>query len=332
MKKIYTLFILSIAQLSIVAQDQQFTQFYAVPTQLNPAFAGASVQSRASLQYRNQWSAIPGGFQAANMAYDQYLPSFKSGVGMLVQSARAGSGGLRSTSVNFQYAYETRIKRNWFFRPALQFGYSTQNIDFSKLRFYDQMLREGDPASLEQGLFQPTSFFDFGAGILTYGPKFWFGLAAFHANNPNASLYPNATAPLARKISAHGGVRIRIKGHSLTRLDHHIVIAANYMAQQMFDQLDFGFYYEVSPVIIGLWYRGLPMKGNGYGLPNQDAVAVLLGIQATNYKFGYSYDVTISTLGIRNSAGSHELTLSYQWANKHNEKSMKKRIMPCAKF
>ena len=44
------------------AQDQQFTQFYAVPTAVSPSFAGASIQSRVSMQYRNQWAAIPGGF------------------------------------------------------------------------------------------------------------------------------------------------------------------------------------------------------------------------------------------------------------------------------
>jgi type IX secretion system PorP/SprF family membrane protein len=315
-----------------ISQDQQFTQFYAVPTAINPSFAGASVQSRMSTQYRNQWAAIPGAFQAANFSFDQYLPAFKSGVGLLASYNKAGSGGLRSNSVAFQYAYETRIKRNWFFRPSLQFGYVQSNIDFNKLRFYDQMIREGNPVSIEQGIYQPTSYFDFGAGVLTYGPNFWLGASAYHANNPNASLYPNSTTPLARKMSVHGGWRIRIKGNSLTRLDHYMVLAANYISQQKFDQLDFGMYYEFSPVILGIWYRGLPLKGNGYGLPNHDALAVLLGIQAANYKIGYSYDITVSTLGVGSSAGSHEITLSYQWANKHNEKSNKKRIMPCAKF
>jgi type IX secretion system PorP/SprF family membrane protein len=260
------------------------------------------------------------------------MPSWKSGLGLLCNYNKAGSGGLRSSSVSFQYAYEARIRRNWFFRPALQFGFVQQNIDFNKLRFYDQMLRDGNPTSFEQGIYQPTSYFDFGAGVLTYGPKFWFGASAFHANSPNASLYPSSTVPLARKVSVHGGLRIRIKGHSHTRLDHHIVLAANYQAQQKLNLLDFGMYYEVSPIIIGMWYRGLPMKSNHYGYPNQDAVAVLIGVQAANYKIGYSYDITISTLGIATTAGSHEITLSYQWANKHNAKSEKKRIVPCAKF
>ncbi len=331
MNKLYNLAAMLLLSMCMSAQDQQFTQFYAMPTYTNPAFAGASVQSRVSAQYRNQWASIPGGFQAFNVAYDQYLPNISSGMGLLVSNDRAGSGALRTTSASFQYSYEARIKRNWYFRPALQFGYVTKAIDFDKLTFYDQMIRDGAATSLEAGNIRPVSYFDMGAGILTYSPKFWLGVSAFHNNSPDQSFYYNNEAPLARKISAHAGWRIRIKGNSLTRLDNYVVIAANYLSQQRFDQLDFGFYYELSPIVFGLWYRGLPMKSNHYGYANHDAVAALVGFQASRYKIGYSYDITISQLGV-SSAGSHEISLVYQWANKHNARTKKIRIMPCAKF
>ncbi len=82
MKKLYTIILLFalLDHKNSVAQDQQFTQFYASPTYINPAFAGASVQSRLSAQYRNQWAAIPGGFNAFNMAFDQYMPNINSGM------------------------------------------------------------------------------------------------------------------------------------------------------------------------------------------------------------------------------------------------------------
>jgi type IX secretion system PorP/SprF family membrane protein len=332
MKRLYILSIIIGFVQSAIAQDQQFTQFYASPTQINPAFAGASVQNRLTSQIRNQWSAIPGAFQAYNVSYDTYVPNIKSGLGMIVNHDRAGSGALRSTSLRFQYAYEARIKRNWFFRPALEMSLVSKKIDFNKLRFYDQMIRETNSPSVEFPIMEPISYFDFGAGFLTYGPKFWFGVSAFHLNKPNESLYGYNEAPLGMRVTAHGGLRLRIKGNSLTKLDNYVVIAANYQMQDEFDQLDIGFYYEVSPIILGLWYRGLPAKSNNYGYMNHDALAVLLGFQAGKYKFGYSYDITVSRLSIASSAGSHELSVSYQWASKHNQKSMKKRIMPCAKF
>jgi type IX secretion system PorP/SprF family membrane protein len=244
------------------AQDQQFTQFYAVPTAVSPSFAGASIQSRVSMQYRNQWSAIPGGFNSGNITFDQFVPNLNSGIGMLVSYDQAGSGALRSTTVAVQYAYEARIKRNLFFRPSLQLGYGQKSIDFEKLTFYDQMVREGNVASLEAGTVRPVNYYDMGAGMLLYSPKLWLGVSAFHNNTPDVSLYDTQKSPLARKLSVHGGYRIRLKGNSLRKLDHYMVVAANYLAQQQFDQLDLGFYYEFSPMILGLWYRGLPMKSN----------------------------------------------------------------------
>jgi len=314
------------------AQDQQFTQFYSVPTAVSPAFAGASVQSRVSMQYRNQWAAIPGGFTSGNITFDQFMPNISSGIGMLVNYDQAGSGALRSTTVAVQYAYEARIKRNLFFRPALQLGYGQSSIDFTKLTFYDQMIREGADVSLESGTIRPVNYYDMGAGMLLYSPKVWIGASASHLNAPDASLTNAATVLLPRKISVHGGYRMRLKGQSLRKLDHYMVFAANYLSQQEFDQLDLGFYYEYSPMILGIWYRGLPVKSNTYGYMNHDALSFLIGFQAGNYKVGYSYDLTISQLGIANSGGSHEVSLVYQWANKHNQRAKKIRIMPCAKF
>ncbi|MDG1036239.1 MAG: type IX secretion system membrane protein PorP/SprF, partial [Crocinitomicaceae bacterium] len=47
-------FITSIAN----AQDPQFTQFYANPIYLNPAFAGSNVCPRFSMNYRNEWPSL----------------------------------------------------------------------------------------------------------------------------------------------------------------------------------------------------------------------------------------------------------------------------------
>lgn len=50
-----------------MAQDPHFTQFYAAPTYLSPAFAGTTIQSRFVLQFRDQWPAIPGAFVSYNL-------------------------------------------------------------------------------------------------------------------------------------------------------------------------------------------------------------------------------------------------------------------------
>ena len=44
----------------VYAQDPQFTQFYANPLYLNPAFAGTARCPRICMNYRNQWPNLSG--------------------------------------------------------------------------------------------------------------------------------------------------------------------------------------------------------------------------------------------------------------------------------
>ncbi|MFT4683211.1 MAG: type IX secretion system PorP/SprF family membrane protein [Flavobacteriales bacterium] len=317
-----------------IAQDAHFTQFYAAPTHLSPAFAGTTVQSRLSTNYRNQWPSIPGAFVAYNVAYDHYAPELKSGFGILATHERAGSGALRSSSVSAQYAYEVRITRQLFFRPALQFTYSNRNINFNDLVFGDQLIRNNDPTSVEENVFQPINFFDMSSGGLFYSPKFWFGAALHHINQPNESLYPDRIGLLPRKVSMHGGYRFKSgSGGHYRKSGNEIVVAFNYKKQGEFSQLDLGAYWEIDPLVLGVWYRGLPVfKSNDYGYANQDAVAILAGIGTNKFRFAYSYDITVSQLSVGASGGAHEISIVYEWANKRNAHLSKRRVVPCAKF
>lgn len=331
MMRIIAISFLLLAAVGVQAQDAQFTQFYAAPTYLNPAFAGTSTQSRISGNYRLQWPGIPGAYRVENIAFDRYEPSINSGFGFIATREKAGSGGLQNLNIGLQYAYEARITGELFFRPAVQFSFGQRSINFGNLIFGDQLIRPDGSTTLETPLLNPVNVFDVSGGALLNTSKWWLGMAVHHLNEPDESLYQTNPALLPRKYSLHGGYRIRLKkNYKLSKTE--AVFAFNYKAQGDFDQLDIGGYLELDPFVFGLWYRSLPIKSNKLGHPNHDAVNVVLGIHAGQYKFGYSYDITVSQLGVGQSAGSHELSLSYSWANKRNSRLAKRRIIPCAKF
>lgn len=331
MRILVTILIVLVMGNDLRAQDPQFTQFYAAPLYLNPAFAGTSVQSRLSANYRNQWPAIPGGWVTYAAGFDHYAPMINSGFGLMATRDQAGSGALRNTSISGIYSYEARIRKNLFIRPALQFSYVTRGINFNDLTFGDQLIREDGEVTLEAPIGGPVNYFDFATGFLVTTPKIWFGAAAHHINEPNESLYGQNIAPIPMKISVHGGYRHKFESRFGKNKSSGLV-AFNYKKQADFDQLDLGVYFEIHPVVLGLWYRGLFTKSNGYGHPNHDAVSLVAGWHSGRYKFGYSYDITVSQLGVGASAGAHEISISYEWANKRNKKLSKRRIIPCAKF
>lgn len=315
-----------------VAQDPHFTQFYAAPTYLSPAFAGTTVQNRFALQFRDQWPSIPGAFVSYNLAADQYLNGLNSGIGIIASRDQAGSGALSSTSFALQYAYEIKLKHKVFLRPALQIGYVNRAVNYSKLIFNDQLSRGGDVATYEYYDGRKVGYSDLGSGLLFFTSKMWFGVALQHMNEPNQSLLEGESA-VPRQFNLHGGYRFKLRSGGMVRKDPQSIVAAfNYRAQGKFDQLDIGGYYERDPVFAGLWYRGLPVKSYKAGYANNDAIAVMAGFKVGDWRFGYSYDITISRLAM-NSGGAHEITTILELADKRKKKSMsRRRVVPCAKF
>jgi type IX secretion system PorP/SprF family membrane protein len=104
----------------VTAQDPQFSQFYAAPLYLNPAFAGATNQNRVGINYRNQWPAIDANFTTVSAFFDTYIEDKNSGVGVLITRDREGILGLQSMSLAVQYAYDLQIVKGLSFRPGFQ--------------------------------------------------------------------------------------------------------------------------------------------------------------------------------------------------------------------
>lgn len=326
-----------VAAMDLRAQDPQFTQFYASSLYLNPAFAGANVCSRLSTNYRHQWPGIPGAFVTYSAAFDQSAPAFNSGFGLLFMNDKAGSGSLRSTSINLLYSYEIQLTKKIAARLGIEAGRVVRDINFYDLVFADQISR-GGVATFEIPSGDKVSYMDFSSGALVYGKRFWAGVATHHINKPNQSLI-GSDSPLPIKLSVHAGYNLPVGTSTLKKSEiesQYFSPAINYRAQGKFDQLDLGIYYNNMPLVLGVWYRGLPLfKAYEPGYRNDDAVAILAGVTLyENLRFGYSYDLTISRLST-STGGSHEITLSYQFCSYKNMKKSKKRkpiLIACPKF
>lgn len=326
------LFISSLAR----AQDPEFSQYYAAPLYLNPAFAGTSVDHRFIANYRNQWPNVTQAFETYAFSYDYNLDQYNSGLGFLVMADKAGSANLKSTQFSFQYSYKVKLSDKFMLSSGLNFGVGSRTIDFNKLIFYQQLdfSQGGDnipppPSGLN---IQGETYFDFGAGLLMYSRKVWLGVSTAHLNRPNRSLLDDRSE-IPMKLSLHGGVRIPLYNGVFKR-DRTASIAPSFVYRQQgnFDQLDLGTYFFYEPVVVGFWYRGIPLQQNVKDNISQDAVVVVLGFQLQNIELSYSYDVTVSELGPI-SGGSHEVGLKFKIELATQVKKRKKeRFIPCPTF
>ncbi|MDI1355520.1 MAG: PorP/SprF family type IX secretion system membrane protein [bacterium] len=315
-------------------QHYQFSQFYAAPTYLNPALTGANVCSRLSLNYRNQWSGVPGTFTTFQASLDHTLKKVNSGLGIIFYRDVAGLGSLSTTRISFLYAYEAKINKNLIARGGLSLGSIQRKVDYSLLTFGDQ-LANGSNSTVEGFSQIGITYFDIGTGLFIYSKKAWMGFAADHLNKPNQS-FMNETSPLPIEIRFHGGYKIVLNDRTASEIRDHeideISFAYNFKRQNRFNQIDLGFYYSKNKFVLGMWYRGIPLFKPTRDYQNNDALVFLFGILLAKCKIGYSFDYTLSKLSIASSKGAHEISLSYQLCNSRKEKKKKNILISCPRF
>ena len=303
---------------AVLAQDPEFTQFFANPLYLNPAFAGTARCPRVALNYRNQWPALTGTFVTSSASYDQHVEALGGGVGLLILNDKAGESTLTTTSVSAIYSYQLNVTREFSVKFGLQGSYFQKKVDWDKLTFGD-MIDERYGFIYQTREIQPNtnrSFSDFSAGILGYSNQIYGGVAVNHLTEPEEfyiKAAPGSRLPM--KITAHLGAVLPIGGNR----DGTTYISPNilYQKQRDFQQYNIGLYVAKAPLVGGLWYRG------------SDSFIALVGLQQGIFKFGYSYDVTVSKLS-KSSAGSHELSMGLQF--QCHPKKKRFRTIKCPAF
>jgi len=314
----------------LFAQDPQFSQPYANPIYLNPAFTGETFLNRASMTYRNQWSAIENGFSSYIATFDHNEKKIHSGFGGYLLYDQSGLNGYRITGLNLSYAYDAMFTRWSGLKLGASAGYSLLNYNSDDLLFADQIIRDGAATSVENNIRDHTSYLDLGAGVLYYNTFLWAGFSASHLNQPNISL-TGQVERLPIKYSFLGGAVLYKKkgqwGKELSSLN----LVVHYKFQAQWDQLDLGVYYNFQPLIFGVWYRGIPLLNSEYqNYGNNESIILLVGLDFKNkFRVAYSYDITISKLSM-SSGGSSEISVVYEWPG--NSKKARLRRIACPKF
>lgn len=328
------------------AQDPQFSQFYAAPMYHNPAFTGSGYAPRAIFNFRNQWPSLGANFITNVVSVDTYIDKFNSGVGVMFLNDQQGSARLKTTEFSGFYSYQAQLGDEHFLRAGLQATYSNRGFNPLGLTFGDQYdntgftgAPSGDPLADPNNI-NPVNFVDFSTGLLYFNPKAFLGVAVHHLTEPNMDfLGTNQGDRLPRKYTVNGGLNIPLANpySNAGNSDKEFVLTPTFLYKQQgkFSQLDIGAYVTYTPLTLGLWYRGIPLKKQGTTRANHDALVALAGFRFDSFSIGYSYDLTISGLGA-SSGGAHEISVAYQFEAFEKEKNphirRRKKELSCPKF
>ncbi|MDR1757709.1 MAG: PorP/SprF family type IX secretion system membrane protein [Bacteroidales bacterium] len=301
-------FLLLVAGKELKAQDPHFSQFYANPIYLNPAFAGTNICPRFTLGFRDQWPSIPGSFITYSAAYDQHFDAIAGGIGALFFGDRQGQGYINTYSAHVMYSFRLKVCREFQMRFALQAGYQTRSIDWNKLTFGDMIdprfgfvypTAETPPDHLQ------THAFDLAAGFIGYTEYLYFGMAAHHLTMPYEG-FKSDISRLPIRWTGHVGAYIDLKRKSKKeRSFGDISISPNviYQQQSTLHYLNTGFYLNFYPFTVGVWMRNSFVKEDPI-----DAVVFMCGVQFEMIRVGYSYDITVGK-NASTTGGAHEVTV-----------------------
>ena len=297
--------------IKLPAQDAAFTQFYASPLYLNPSLTGNTECGRIQLNYRNQWPAMGNAYTTYTVAYDQNMPSINSGFGFLLMSDNQGDGAYNRTTAGGFFSYQLQLSAESMLSFGMKAAFYQEGINWDKLVFADMI----DPVygSTQTSIELPpenASVYaaDFAAGLsLGYSDIFFVGLAADHLSQPELYFYDSSNEKLQLKYTLHGGFNFNASTGFMGggRLGD-ILVQPNFLFMQQgdFRQVNAGIYLNKYPFVTGIWYR--------HSFENPDAIIVLAGLQWENFRFGYSFDSSLSALGGR-SGGAHEVSLAWEF-------------------
>ncbi|MFC2090108.1 PorP/SprF family type IX secretion system membrane protein [Bacteroidota bacterium] len=330
MKRLKLAFLLTYIAFAGIAQDVQFSQFYAAPLYLGPSFAGASGGGRISSIYRNQWWKVPGSYNTYALSADYYFSNYKSGIGLLMLRDEEGDNGIiNKTNIQLLYSYNFDISRDWKIRPGLSAYYYIKSIDLHDLRTGDMILTGGS-TSIEsgiQGSLQPIYHFDFNTSVLAYSERYWVGFTLDHMMSLSPVLAKKIDEYLPLRYSVYGGAKFPIIGRTRKVYEESVTVAVNFTSQSKLNYLDLGVYYTLEPLILGIWYRGVPVFGLVQPYYNLMALSFNPGFKYKAWRIGYSYDFTLSKL-VTTTGGAHEISLTYTFKER-TRRRVRHHMVPC---
>src|SRR6187551_2525504 len=184
--------------LIVKAQDPHFSQFFASPLTLNPAFTGKfDGQFRLAANHRDQWPSIPKAYVTTSASVDFSILKNKVpegdvfGIGFSGLSDQSADAALKLNYGSMSLSYHKALDENGYntIGAGFQATYSSAILDFSKLTFEDQLTQNGFTGTTSETLSNGNNqnYVDVNAGILYSGSSngsnnYYLGASVYHIN------------------------------------------------------------------------------------------------------------------------------------------------------
>jgi len=298
MRKI--ILILLIASASTFSYGQQlphYSLYMLNEVVINPAALSKEKDNKLTLMLRDQWSSFEGAPTTQSISYN-HLNHYKYKKGISIMNDVTGPISIINATVSGAYSISVQDENK------IALGASATimqyKIDNSQITLEDD------------GVFDPTLFggvdkangSSFAIGAYYYNPDYFIGLALPNIIGSSLNLSNNSGA---NKLENH----YYINGGANVNLANNNKIIPSFMIKKV----------GALPIQIDINLRGVyhDFLWAGISYRTRDAVVALFGVDYNQSSFGYSYDITTSSMRIP-SAGTHGLLYSYRFKSKQRDR------------
>jgi len=298
MRKI--ILILLIAFISTLGYGQQlphYSLYMLNEVIINPAALSKEKDNKLTLMLRDQWSSFEGAPTTQSISYN-HLNHNKYKKGISILNDVTGPISIINATVSGAFLISVQEKNK------LSIGASATvmqyKIDNSQITLEDD------------GVFDPTSYgvvdkaigSSLAIGAYYYNSDYFIGLAVPNIIGSSLNISDNKNSNKAENhYYLNGGVNVNLANNNK--------IIPSFMIKKI----------GALPIQIDLNLRGVynDFLWAGLSYRTTDAVVVLFGLDYNQSSFGYSYDITTSSIRIP-SAGTHGLLYSYRFKSKQRDR------------
>jgi len=324
----------------IQAQDEHFSQFYAIPIHMNPALAGAYGGTyRMTVINRDQWNNnlespyrtfAAGGDTKFKLNFGKRKTQDHFGMGLFFISDRVARFQAYTNQMSAYFAYHKRLgdKVPSYLGIGAKFGVIQKNINYDNLTFEDQFnqLNAYEGQTIDGPPPNNFGFFDMSVGLNYHldmdKVDYFIGFAAHHITNPSTSFYfrlriANPSIDISQQLDsryvAHFSMDRKIS--QKWALQPRIV----YQIQGEDNQLDLGTNVEYtfeslsSGLILGMWLTTIDDL-DGMHVEN---LTPLIGLRQGMFILGFSYDIHLRDV-LDSPFGFNTFEFSIRFTGEHN--------------
>lgn len=318
-----------ISSFSAIGQDLHFSQTAETPLLINPASTGVyDGWERVIVNHRNQWLGAGTQFMTTAVAADANFGKSRLndkahiGLGLMFFNDIGGDSKFGNQTGSLSLSGILPMGGGHILSAGIQGAFGSRKADYSSLNFmsqwngsnFDQTILSGEANNMSFTYKEANAglYYVFDGGQSTFMRnndfKLQLGVSGYHLNRPVLKYTTVSGDRLYRKFVFHAGV-----------------VADLAMTQWSIDGSVLQFLQGPhSETILGMIFRyrfqdGTKITGNfqdayiGFGsfFRVKDALVPSVLISWKGFKFGISYDVTVSSMRKAYTGGSLEFSLSY---------------------